>query len=113
MAPEQRLDPRRAGPPSDVYGLGATAYFLTTGRRPLELAMSIVDPDVLLRVPEPLRAWVDQATATGPEDRWPSASAMADAIAQAAESLPPEALATDGAIAAWASVTAPSATTPG
>lgn len=112
MAPEQRLDPRRAGPPSDVYGLGATAYFLTTGRRPLELAMSIVDPAVLLRVPEPLRAWVDQATATGPEDRWPSADAMADALVRAADALPPEALTTDGAIADWATVTDPTTTAP-
>ncbi len=80
MAPEQRMDPRRAGPSSDIYAAGTTLYYLVTGRRPLDLTLAALDPAVMARVPLELRAIVSRATALETGDRWSSAAAMADAL---------------------------------
>lgn len=90
MAPEQRLDPRRAGPTADIYGAGATLYVLITGRRPFDLAMVGLDPSVMERLPKPLRPVVRKATAHRPSDRYPDARAMAAEVAAAWEELDPE-----------------------
>jgi serine/threonine protein kinase len=59
VAPEQSQSATDAGPPADIYGLGATIYHLVTGRPPL-----IFDPEenllqrlnrVRIEDPEPLR----------------------------------------------------------
>src|SRR5205807_7340974 len=34
MSPEQSIDPSSVGPPADVYGLGATLFWLLTGHTP-------------------------------------------------------------------------------
>ncbi len=91
MSPEQRVDPRRAGPPADVYGIGATLYILVTGRRPFDLAMAAIDPTVMERLPIPLRSIVRKSTAHRPDDRYQTAKAMAVALLEAHQDLQPDA----------------------
>jgi serine/threonine protein kinase len=83
MSPEQRADPRRAGPEADIYGVGATLYILVTGRRPFDLAMANLDPTVMERLPSELRELIRRSTAHRPDDRYPSAGDMADAAIEA------------------------------
>lgn len=82
MAPEQRADPRQAGPQSDLYGVGATLYLLMTRRRPIDVAMAHRDPTVFDRLPAPVRPVVKRATARDPADRYASAVEMARAVAE-------------------------------
>ncbi len=83
MSPEQRIDPRNAGPESDIYGVGATLYILVTGRRPFDLAIAHQDPSIHERVPEPLREIVRRATMPKPQDRFRTAREMGMAVAEA------------------------------
>jgi WD40 repeat protein len=94
MAPEQVLDPRGAGPPADIYGLGCALYFLLTAR-PLydaDTALAAViahreHPIPPLRgarpdVPAALDALYRRMVAKRPEDRPPSMAAVADELAR-------------------------------
>jgi serine/threonine-protein kinase len=70
----------------DIYGLGAVAYRCLAGRRPfdgqnaIEVAYRVVvDSPLRLAVPAPVRAVVERAMAKDPNDRWPSADALAAA----------------------------------
>ena len=72
--------------PGDIYGLGAVAYRCLAGRRPfdgqnaIEVAYRVVvDSPLRLAVPAPVRAVVERAMAKDPNDRWPSADALAAA----------------------------------
>ncbi|MEQ1506565.1 MAG: serine/threonine-protein kinase [Myxococcota bacterium] len=80
MAPEQRVDPRSAGPQADLYSVGATLYLLITRRRPIDVVVSDQDPSVFERIPPGLRPLIRRATARRVEDRFASAHEMAEAV---------------------------------
>jgi hypothetical protein len=83
MAPEQwrdRLPPNEA---SDVYTLGGTLYFLLSGAAPHAGRVADADPSpkpLPARVPPRLREIVERALAARPEDRPPSAGALAEEL---------------------------------
>ncbi len=95
MSPEQaegRVD--QLGPTSDVYSLGAMLYTMLSGRAPFEYiwceVTALLDRvklgefppprKVNPRVPRALEAVCLKAMATRPEDRYPTASALAEDI---------------------------------
>jgi len=93
-APEQARGERdRVGPAADVYGLGATLYACLTGRPPFEgdsvMEFLRLAAEVAPRPPSRRAPGVDarldaiclRALAKAPEDRHPSAAALADALA--------------------------------
>ncbi len=91
MAPEQMVDPRRATPASDVYGLGASIIHLLDGSPPFE-GMSGVDLAMALRrgetarldrscgAPRALADLVDRMTSSDPGHRPASAAEVAEAL---------------------------------
>jgi serine/threonine protein kinase len=90
MSPEQvqgMLD--RLGPATDVYSLGATLYCLLTGRAPVtgdDYPAKVIRGDITPprtinpSVPRALEAVCLKAMALRPEDRYPSARALADDV---------------------------------
>jgi serine/threonine-protein kinase len=95
MSPEQAagaLD--RLGPPSDIYSLGATLYCILTGRLPfhepqLGLLLEKVRRGVFLppravdpQIPRALEAICLKAMALEPENRYPTARALAGDLEQ-------------------------------
>jgi eukaryotic-like serine/threonine-protein kinase len=96
MAPEQ-LEGREAGPASDVYALAAVCFEALTGRRPrrgrsaIELAHRIATeppPDLREHLPDAPAAAAEalkRGMASDPEERTPSAGALADELWTALE----------------------------
>ena len=96
MSPEQatgRVD--RMGPQTDVFGLGATLYFILTGQAPqkddgLETILSRVEngtfdpPSSVVRVPTALESVCLKAMNRIPADRYATASELADDVNSAA-----------------------------
>ncbi len=91
MSPEQAAGQLDAlGPPSDVYGLGATLYSLLTGKRPFdggdakEVLQSVQRGEILAprdvnrHIRPALEAICLKAMARKPADRYASAAALAD-----------------------------------
>ena len=93
MSPEQATGEREIDGRSDIYSLGVVAYQMLTGRTPftagnsLALLMKHVSepprPIAELRpdAPKGLRDAIERALAKSPEDRWPTAGVMRDALA--------------------------------
>lgn len=88
MSPEQ-CQGKSLGPPSDIYALGAILFELLTGTPPYEadtplavMYMHVRDPipsarQHNLQLPASLDRLLDRALAKKPDDRYPSASALA------------------------------------
>ncbi len=101
-APEQVSGERGAvGEGSDVYGLGAVLYHCLSGRPPFDGSTVLeVVRTILVRPPPPPRELVPEippeleavclrALAKAPEERWPSAAALAEALEAALRGQPP------------------------
>jgi serine/threonine protein kinase len=93
MSPEQaRGEWPRVGPASDIFGLGATLFYLLTGKAPYhrddrdlsEMLQKVQraefpSPSEFKKgIPRPLEAVCLKAMAHQPEDRYPSVRALAD-----------------------------------
>jgi serine/threonine-protein kinase len=97
MSPEQCAGEERPGPASDVYSLGAVGYFLVTGqapfdgRAPLQMMLAhMSEPPPSARAVRPdvsvsLDAILQQCMAKSPDDRIPSAKALAASLAEVAD----------------------------
>jgi serine/threonine-protein kinase len=92
MSPEQAGGEVKLGPRSDIYGLGAVAYFLLTGQSPFAgrspsrmVAAHIYEPPAPVSnhrpdVPEDLQAVVLRCLAKDAADRFPDAESLGIAL---------------------------------
>ena len=92
MSPEQAEGDREIDGRSDIYSLGVVAYQMLTGRVPFTGGNSMAlllkhvterpRPVAELRpeTPRVLREVIERALAKSPEDRWPTATALREAL---------------------------------
>jgi serine/threonine-protein kinase len=124
MSPEQAMG-QSVGQGSDLYSLGVVLYETLTGElpydaeSPISVAMKHVnDPprsprEANLEVPEPLDAITLKLLAKDPEDRYASASELADDLERVRSGLPPAAVGTEKTTAATTTPLAAPPTTRG
>ena len=96
MSPEQAMGGRELDQRSDIYSLGAVAYFLLTGRPPfnqgsgievmISHARDLVELPSTIRpgIPDDLERVVVRCLAKKPADRYPDASALERALSECA-----------------------------
>jgi len=92
MSPEQAVGEREIDGRADIYSLGVLAYQMLTGRVPFAAGNSMAlllkhlgerpQPIVELRpeTPRALRETIERALMKAPEDRWPTAASLRDAV---------------------------------
>jgi serine/threonine-protein kinase len=92
MSPEQAVGERAVDGRSDIYSLGVLAYQMVTGRLPFTASNSMAllmkhvteqpRPIAELRpeTPRALRDVIERALMKTPEDRWPTAAALRNAL---------------------------------
>ena len=80
MAPEQRVDARRAGPQADLYAAACTLYNLVTADTPIDLFLAQDSSPRWEPVPAPLRPFLRKATRSEPSARFHDAAEMSDAL---------------------------------
>ena len=92
MSPEQAVGDREIDGRSDIYSLGVLGYQMLTGRLPFSAGNSMAlllkhvsEPPRPIRelrsdTPRVLRETIERALMKSPEDRWPTASAMREAL---------------------------------
>jgi hypothetical protein len=92
MSPEQAMGDREVDGRSDIYSLGVLGYQLLTGRVPFTAGNSMAlllkhvgeaprpIADLRPEAPKALRDIIERALMKSPEDRWPTASAMREAL---------------------------------
>jgi eukaryotic-like serine/threonine-protein kinase len=101
LAPEQARG-QEAGPPADIYALGVVTYQLISGRLPYD-ATSLTElaykqqneppprlDQIVPEVPPALADAIAVALALDPENRYPTAAAMADALGNGLHGIPPD-----------------------
>ncbi|WP_283139027.1 serine/threonine-protein kinase [Rhizohabitans arisaemae] len=82
MAPEQGRPSANLDGRADVHGVGAVVYQLLTGTAPLSAAVRRPPGAIVPGLPEGVDEAVMRALEPEPQDRWPSAGAFADALAE-------------------------------
>lgn len=90
MAPEQRSDAKTVDERGDVYAIAATLYTLLTNRIPMDLFAADRDKSVMSGVPEALYDIMIKATDYDRDHRYASVADLREALAGAAEVLPPD-----------------------
>jgi serine/threonine protein kinase len=92
MSPEQAVGEREIDGRSDIYSLGVLGYQMITGRVPFTAGNSMAlllkhvnerpraIADLRPETPTGLRDAIDRALMKEPEDRWPTAAALRDAL---------------------------------
>jgi serine/threonine-protein kinase len=92
MSPEQAVGEREVDGRSDIYSLGILAYQMLTGRVPFTAnnSMALLLKHVTERppsitelrpdTPRALREAIERALMKAPDDRWPTAAALRDAL---------------------------------
>jgi serine/threonine-protein kinase len=92
MSPEQAVGEKEVDGRSDIYSLGVVAYQMLTGRVPFAAANSMAllmkhvserpqaIADLRPEVPKALREAIERALMKAPEDRWPTAASLRDAL---------------------------------
>ncbi|MEP7345021.1 MAG: serine/threonine-protein kinase, partial [Gemmatimonadaceae bacterium] len=98
MSPEQAMGEKEVDGRSDIYSLGVVAYQMLTGRLPFTASNSIAlllkhvsetprpIADLRPEVPKALRAVVERALLKAPEDRWPTAASLREALSSKEQS---------------------------